>query len=72
MHDFKEPYYEGKECKCCKKELRQELAFAVGWDEGEQRERERIIELLEKEKARTGLGFVQYNVIYSLIKGENK
>lgn len=80
MHDFKEPYYEGKECKCCKKELRQELAFAVGWDEGEQRERKRIIKLLQ-EMQETALatgtdkgkqtGWVVENAII-LIKGENK
>lgn len=46
MRDFKEPYYEGKACKCCKNELKQELAFAIGWDESETHTRDRLLNLL--------------------------
>ena len=64
MREFKNPYYEGKECPCCpnKQELYSQLAWALGFDMGEEfgakKENERIIDLI-KEK----LQYVDYEGI---------
>jgi hypothetical protein len=74
LRDFKEPYYEGKECKCCKNELKQELAFAVGWDEGEKHERERLLKLLIDADTRflSDEAMAGWYFAVKLIKGENE
>ena len=56
MRDFKNPTYDGPDCVCCKSKA--------------DRERERITEVLEAEKARTKLGFIQYRRIEELIQPE--
>lgn len=70
MHTFTDPFYEGTECKCCSPKPVEKVTKAYA--RGVQGEQERIMKLLEQEQARTKLGFIQYQRIADLIKGENK
>ena len=47
--------------------LHNRRAFILGFEAGEASERQRIIEILEAEKKRTGLGFIQYGVLLQKI-----
>lgn len=46
--------------------------YQKGTDAGVKMEQSRIIALLEAEKLRSRIGFIQYGVLFELIKGENK
>jgi hypothetical protein len=42
-------------------------AYVLGFEIGQEAERDRIIKILEAEKKRTGLGFIQYGVLLQKI-----
>ena len=82
MRDFKEPFYEGKQCKCCKPNESQPASFTnIAFDTGVIAERERIIKLLETKVLKNVSPDVHslellhnqlVNSLIALIKGENK
>lgn len=48
MRDFKEPFYEGKQCRCCTPQESQPASFTnIAFDTGVIAERERIKNLLK-------------------------
>lgn len=59
MRDFKDPYYEGKQCVCC------------ATPEPIVEYRERLLEALKQEQVRSTLGFIQYKVLEKIINETN-
>lgn len=78
MRDFKEPFYEGKQCKCCKPRDVQPASFTdIAFDTGVIAERERIKNLLKSitwvsiAKTNDGSRMVSTKDLLALIDGKS-
>jgi hypothetical protein len=59
MRDFKNPYYDGPDCVCCKPKEE--------YSEGVAQENKRVVDILKKERREWGLGTLASRIIDNLL-----